>query len=83
MDVDMIGVLLINTAASDAYLWAEKIRKQIASHVITLGSRSFSITVSAGVCGLTEGMHKEELIAGTSQVLHKAIENGGNLVRVF
>ena len=82
-DVDMIGILLINTAASDAYLWAEKIRKQIASHVITLSGRSFSITVSAGVCGLTEGMHKEELITGTSQVLHKAIENGGNLVRVF
>ena len=83
LDVDRIGVLLINTAASDAYLWAEKIRKQIASNVISLEGKSFSITVSAGVCGHAEGMHKEELIAGTDQVLHKAIENGGNLVRVF
>lgn len=83
LDVDRIGVLLINTAASDAYLWAEKIRKQIASNVISLGGKSFSITVSAGVCGHAEGMHKEDLISGTDQVLHKAIENGGNLVRVF
>lgn len=82
-DVDRIGVLLINTAASDGYLWAEKIRKQIAGHVMSLAGRSLSITVSAGVCGLTDGMHKEELIAGTSQVLEKARENGGNLVRVF
>ena len=83
LDVDRIGVLLINTAASDAYLWAEKIRKQIASNVISLDGKSFSITVSAGVCGHTEGMQKEDLITGTDQVLHKAIENGGNLVRVF
>lgn len=82
-DADRIGVLLVNTSASDAYLWAEKIRKAIASHITTLGGRSFSFTVSAGVCGLTDGMHKDELLAGTSQVLHKAIENGGNLVRVF
>ena len=80
---DRLGVLLINTAASDAYLWAEKVRKMIASHVITVGPKSFSVTVSAGVCGLTEGMHTLELVAGTSQVLGKAIEHGGNLVRVY
>jgi diguanylate cyclase (GGDEF)-like protein len=82
-DVERMGILLVNTAASDAYVWAEKIRKQIASHIITLGGRSFSVTVSAGVCGLNEGMHKDELLSGTSQVLFKAMENGGNLVRVF
>ncbi len=82
-DIDRISVLLINTAASDGYLWAEKVRKQIASHILSLNGRSVSVTVSAGVCGLTEGMHKDQLVAGTSEVLHKAIENGGNLVRVF
>jgi diguanylate cyclase (GGDEF)-like protein len=80
---DTLGVLLMNTPASDAYLWAEKIRKMIASHVITVGSRSLSVTVSAGVCGLTTGMHTEELVASTTQVLGKAIEHGGNLVRIF
>jgi diguanylate cyclase (GGDEF)-like protein len=80
---DKMGALLVNTAASDAYLWAEKVRKQIASQIMTVNGRSFSITVSAGVCGLGEGMQKDELIAGTTKVLDKAIENGGNLVRVF
>ena len=73
----------MNTTASDGYLWAEKIRKQIASHIISLSGRSFSVTISAGVCGLTDGMHLDELLQGTSQVLHKAVEGGGNLVRVF
>ncbi len=78
-----LSVLLINTTANDAYLWAEKMRKHIASNILTLGSQSCSVTVSAGVCGLDTGMGKDELIAGTSQVLNKAIESGGNLVRVF
>jgi PleD family two-component response regulator len=76
-------VLLINMPASDAYLWAEKIRKMIASHVIMIGANTLSVTVSAGVCGLTAGMHVDELMAGTTQVLGKAIEHGGNLVRIF
>jgi diguanylate cyclase (GGDEF)-like protein len=83
LDGDRLGVLLINTAASDAYLWAEKMRKAVSSHVINVGKRSFSVTVSVGVCGLSEGMGTDDLVAGTSQVLGKAMEHGGNLVRVY
>lgn len=83
MDEDTLGVLLVNTTASEGYLWAEKIRKQIASFVVSVEGTSISVTVSAGVCGLTEGMNKEQLVAGTAQVLNKAMEDGGNLVRVF
>jgi len=39
--------------------------------------------VSAGVCGLSDGMETGELVAGTAQVLGKAMEHGGNLVRVY
>jgi diguanylate cyclase (GGDEF)-like protein len=83
IEEDRLGVLLVNTAASDAYLWAEKMRKAISSHVMNVGKRSFSVTVSAGVCGLSEGMGTDDLVAGTSQVLGKAMEHGGNLVRVY
>lgn len=83
LDGDRLGVLLVNTAGSEAYLWAEKMRKLISSQVVTAGSKTTSVTVSAGVCGLTEGMVSTELLSGTSQVLGKAMEHGGNLVRVF
>jgi diguanylate cyclase (GGDEF)-like protein len=83
LEGDRLGVLLVNTAASDAYLWAEKMRKAVSSHVMNVGKRSFSVTVSAGVCGLSEGMGTDDLVAGTSQVLGKAMEHGGNLVRVY
>lgn len=80
---DRLGVLLVNMPASDAYLWAEKLRKLVASHVMLLGGKSFSVTISVGVCGLSEGMHAEELLDGTFRVLEKAVEGGGNLVRVY
>jgi diguanylate cyclase (GGDEF)-like protein len=82
-DTDSMGVLLVNTTASEAYLWAEKVRKQIASYIMTVGGKSFSVTLSAGVCGLSEGMCKDEMIAGTTRLLSKAVEDGGNLVRVL
>ncbi len=83
MDSNTLNVLLVNTTANDAYLWADKVRGHIASNILLIGGLNCSVTVSAGVCGLNEGMRKEELIAGTSQVLSKAIESGGNLVRIF
>ena len=69
--------------ASDAYLWAEKMRKAIAGHVIVFGQRSFSVTVSFGICGLSERMTSRELVNGAMQVYGKALESGGNAVRVF
>lgn len=80
---DRFGVLLINTAANDAYLWAEKIRKSVAAIVINIDQRTFSITISLGVCGALEGMKKEELLGNTTTVLNKAADAGGNAVRVF
>jgi diguanylate cyclase (GGDEF)-like protein len=83
LDDDRVGVLLVNTAASDAYLWAEKIRTHVASQVMTVGPRTISVTVSAGVCGMMDGMEKDDLLNGTGRMLQQAIDNGGNLVRVY
>ena len=83
LETNRIGVLLAGTTSSDAYLWAEKIRKAIAGQVITIGEKSFSVTVSAGVSGVLEGMRPEELSGNTTAVLNRATEAGGNTVRVF
>ncbi|HXF99608.1 MAG TPA: GGDEF domain-containing protein, partial [Bacteroidota bacterium] len=83
LDAHTLGVLLINTPGSDGYLWAEKVRKLIASNILTVNGVTCSVTVSAGVCGLTGGMTSEQFLADASQVLQNALESGGNLVRVF
>lgn len=82
-DRNQFGALLVNTAANEAYLWAEKIRKTIAGLAIGVDGRSISITISIGVCGALEGMKKEELLGNTVTVLNRAADAGGNVVRVF
>jgi diguanylate cyclase (GGDEF)-like protein len=83
VETNRFGVLLAGTTSSDAYLWAEKIRKNIAGCVITIGEKSFSVTISVGVSGVLEGMRSEELVGNTIAVLNRANEAGGNTVRVF
>jgi diguanylate cyclase (GGDEF)-like protein len=83
VETNRVGVLLAGTTSSDAYLWAEKIRKNIAGQVITIGEKSFSVTISAGVSGVLEGMRNPELVGNTVAVLNRATEAGGNTVRVF
>ncbi len=80
---ERFALALLDTPSNEAYLWAEKIRKNIAAQVINLDGKSFSITVSIGLAGAQEGMRKEELMANAVTVLNRATESGGNMVRVF
>ncbi len=82
-DQSMFGVVLVNTTANDAYLWAEKLRSAIASSIVTLEQKTFSATVTVGICGATEGIDASECVSNAMQVLEKAKEAGGNIVRVF
>lgn len=82
-ETNALLILLVNTTANNAYVWAEKVRKHIASNVIELGQVSCAVTVSAGVSGLSQGMKKDDLITSCTRVLNKAIESGGNLVRYY
>ena len=82
-DHSVFGVMLVKTTSNDAYLWAEKLRSAIASAVVSFEQRTFSVTVTVGICGATEGMDSNECVSNAVQVLEKAKEAGGNIVRVF
>ena len=82
-DFNRFAILLVNTTANDAYLWAEKFRKNMASNVMNLDQKSFSVTVSVGVCGAVSDINDLELLENAGHVLSKAVEAGGNIVRVY
>lgn len=82
-DYNRFAVLLVSTSAKDANLWSEKLRKNIASNIINVDQKSFSVTVSIGVCGAVSETSDIELLENASQTLKKAVEAGGNVVRVF
>lgn len=83
LDQNSFGVILVKTPANEAYLWAEKIRKIITSMVINIEDKSFSVTVSIGLSGAMEGSTQQELMKNANLVLQKAIDSGGNTVRVY
>ncbi len=83
LDYNKFGVVLLNTTAKEGYLWAEKIRKNFASQVLTLNHKTTSITISSGVCGLSESMQFAELTQYTTAAFQKAVESGGNTVKVY
>jgi diguanylate cyclase (GGDEF)-like protein len=82
-DFNRFAVLLVSTAAKEAHLWAEKLRKNIASNIINVDQKSFSVTVSIGVCGAVSQTSDIELLENAGQTLKKAVEAGGNVVRVY
>ena len=82
-DFNRFAVLLINTTPNEASLWAEKLRKNVASNIINVESRSFSVTVSMGISGAVDETSDMELLEKADRVLKKAVEAGGNIVRVY
>jgi diguanylate cyclase (GGDEF)-like protein len=82
-DFNRFAALLVSTSAKDAHIWSEKLRKNIASNIINVDQKSFSVTVSIGVCGAVSETSDIELLENASQTLRKAVEAGGNVVRVF
>ena len=82
-DFNRFAVLLVNTTPNEASLWAEKLRKNVASNIINVESRSFSVTISMGISGAVNETSDMELLEKADRVLKKAVEAGGNIVRVF
>ena len=82
-DFNCFVILLVQTTSNEASLWAEKIRKNVASNILNIENKSFSITISVGVAGALEEASDVDLLENTDRVLRKAIEAGGNIVRVY
>lgn len=82
-DFNCFAAALISTTPNEAALWAEKVRKNVASNIINIENKNFSVTVSVGVAGVLEHMSDMELLENATRALTKAREAGGNILRVF
>ncbi len=82
-DFNCFIILLVNTTSNEASLWAEKIRKNVASNILNIENKSFSVTISVGVAGAIDEASDVDLLENTNRVLQKAIEAGGNIIRVY
>jgi len=76
-------VLLVHSSSTDAQLWGEKVRKQIASTIISLEEKTFSATTSIGIYCITKPMNGEFAFSYAKTALNKAIEQGENSVKIL
>jgi diguanylate cyclase (GGDEF)-like protein len=77
------GVLVHDTPANDAFLWAEKVRSKIAGTVVVADDKNFSVTVTISICGVTDDLSARDCLSHTEKVMRQAQAAGGNLVRVY
>ena len=82
-DTNRFAALLVETTTNEASLWAEKLRKNVAGHIMNVNGKSFSVTISVGVSGASTELSDMVLLENADRVLKKAVEAGGNIVRVF
>ena len=80
---DTFSIALVGRSDQEAYLWAERLRKEIAGHIIPFESRTFSVTVSAGISDATSSSDKAQIIDGARQALEKGGKDGGNTVVIY
>jgi diguanylate cyclase (GGDEF)-like protein len=82
-DDGSFGVMLSDTAANDAFLWAEKIRSKIAGNVIMTDDKNFSVTVTVSICGVVDELSARDCLTHAEKVMRQAQAAGGNMVRVY
>ena len=81
-DAVTFGVLLMHSSPEDAYLRGEKIRKNVASNVVSHGGSNYSISISIAGCTLSQSSDTDHILKLAQQALDRAIADGGNCVKV-
>ncbi|HVZ40062.1 MAG TPA: GAF domain-containing protein [Candidatus Kapabacteria bacterium] len=82
-DSQLFGVVLVKRGDQDAYLWAEKLRKEVASSILALGDRKSAVTISVGISDLGDHATRDSMITGARQALEKARGGDGNAVILY
>lgn len=82
LDSSTLAVALIGQKTQKAQIWAERLRKEIASSVIEVLGKRFTVTVSIGAAEAMPKESTELLIKNTRHVLHLALQKT-NSVSVF
>lgn len=75
-----IGIYFFNKETKEIFLWADKIRVNIARKTFSYEDKQFSATVSIGLCNTREKIDLNQITEEATMTLNKALEKGGNKV---
>ncbi len=83
LDENLIGVALVETGASEAYVWAEKLRKSISNQEIRFRDKSFNVTVTIGVSAWDGEEKVDDFVERVKKNFLKVLQSSENIVKVF
>lgn len=83
IDAGTFGVVLVERNDQESYLWAEKLRKDVAGRILAHGARKFSVTISVGICDQTDLSGSESIAGGARTALERARSGDGNAVILY
>lgn len=83
LDERIFGIFFFGSNSKDVFIWAEKLRIKIARKPIAVVSRQSTYTISVGVASSTGQINPDEVIRNADLALQKAVERGGNAVRII
>lgn len=76
---DIIAIGLIGMNLQQAQIWAEQLRKKIASSIIEIDGKGFNVTISQGLADVKNAETVEELINNAKTVLKKSYEKANSV----
>jgi len=77
---NILGVLLPGMELTHAQLWAESIRKQVATTILSLQSRRLNVTLSVGITELHRHQSAFDALQAVQTALQKALQKGNTVV---
>jgi diguanylate cyclase (GGDEF)-like protein len=79
---NVVGICLLEKNTQEAKMWAERLRREIASQPLNVNGKQFTITASIGIATLGKQSSAEELFTQAEQALNLAVQTT-NRVNVF
>lgn len=82
IDDDTLAIGLVARDAQRTQLWMERLRSEVASSIISVDDKRFTVTVSVGIAQFDPSENHERLLDNTYAVLARSVKQG-NKVTVF
>jgi diguanylate cyclase (GGDEF)-like protein len=82
IDDDSLAIGLVARDAQRTQLWMERLRSEIASSIITVDDKRFTVTVSVGIAQFDPAENEETLLDNAYAVLSRSVKQG-NKVTVY
>ncbi len=78
-DIETYGIVLIDKTKTDAKIWADSLRKEIANNFLELKNQKFSVTISIGLTEYRNGLKINEFINNAQNALNEAKIDGNKV----